>query len=75
MTVGGGTIKIDIEQAPSVIAEIDKAILAVKKITRSMGTPIGSSPRAWMTIAGMLCRGSPTPIKGTTTLHRSICKF
>ena len=34
---GGGTIKIDIEQAPSVIAEIDKAILAVKKITRSMG--------------------------------------
>jgi len=57
MTVGGGTIKIDIEQAPSVIAEIDKAILAVKKITRSMGTPIGSSPRAWMTIAGMLCRG------------------
>ena len=37
MTVGGGTIKIDIEQAPSVIAEIDRAILAVKKITRSMG--------------------------------------
>jgi len=37
MAVGGGTIKIDIEQAPSVIAEIDKAILAVKKITRSMG--------------------------------------
>ncbi len=32
---GGGTIKIDIEQAPAIIAEIDKAIARVQAIARA----------------------------------------
>ncbi len=31
MAVGGGTIKIDIEQAPAIIAELDNAITKVKE--------------------------------------------
>jgi len=75
MTVGGGTIKIDIEQAPASLPRSIRRSWLLRKLLGQWETPIGSSPRAWMTIAGMLCRGSPTRIKGTTTLLRSICKF
>lgn len=58
MAVGGGTIKIDIEQAPAIIAELDNAIMNVKEIhgggyLDDVVDPPGSDPFSQYAVNGI----------------------
>ncbi len=58
MGAGGGTIKIDIEQAPAIIAELDNAIMKVKEIhgggyLDDVVDPPGSDPYSQYAVNGI----------------------